>query len=202
MQCLVSPIGDGGAAGELLDERRGGGFELVVGNGAVDEPPRRRLRTGELAAEQQQLLRARDADEPRQQPGRAAVRAEAALEEGLPEAGRLGGDREVGGERELEAEPGRPAAHARRPRAAGSSSSSSIEPVRLERRAPLQASRPRSRPGRVGRDPVRAGAEVGSVAGEDDDAQRVVGGGRLERGDDAPDRRRRRASSCATGGRA
>ena len=90
---LGEPDGDGGRTGELLDERRGRGLELVVGNGAVDHAPRRRLRTGELAAEQQQLLRPRDADEPRQQPGRAAVRAEAALEEGLPEAGRLGGDR-------------------------------------------------------------------------------------------------------------
>ena len=187
MQCLVSPMATVAAAGELRDERRGGGLELAVGHRAVDEPPGRRLRAGELAAEQQQLLRARDADEARQQPGRAAVRAEAALEERLPEAGRLGGDREVGGERELEAEPGRPAAHRADDRQLELREQLD-QPVRLERRAALEAARPRSRPGRVGRHPVRAGAEVGSAAGEDDDAERVVGRGRLERGDDAPDR--------------
>src|SRR4030095_15552042 len=99
------------ATRELADERRRGGFELVVGNGAVDEAARRSLGTGELAAEQQQLLGARQAYQAREQPGRTTVRAEPPLDEWLPEAGRLGRDREVGGGRQLEAEAGRPAAH-------------------------------------------------------------------------------------------
>src|SRR5258706_5798147 len=69
MDALFSePERDGRARGELGDERGDRSVELVVGDGAVDDPPRRGLDAGNLPTEQQQLLRPRDADQAREQP--------------------------------------------------------------------------------------------------------------------------------------
>ena len=80
-------------------------------HGAMDRAPLGRLGAGERASEEQQLAGAHLADPARQQPGRAAVGREAALAERLPEAGVVGRDREVGGERDLESDAGGPAPH-------------------------------------------------------------------------------------------
>ncbi len=55
------------------------------------------------------------------EPGAAAVGGEAPLGERLPEAGVVGGDAEVGGDGEMEADAGGPAAHRARPPGPGSS---------------------------------------------------------------------------------
>ena len=86
MQRLVSPSAIVGRGGELGDERRRprrrgrrrARARWIIPQSAASAP-------ADLAAEQQQLLRPGHADQPRQQPGRAAVGREAALDERLPE---------------------------------------------------------------------------------------------------------------------
>ena len=103
--------GDGRRGGEAGDEVVDGGVEVGVGHRPVDQAPVGRLLAGQLAPEQQQLLRPGHADQSGQQPGGPAVGAEPALEERLPEAARVGGHGEVGGQGDLAAEAGGPAAH-------------------------------------------------------------------------------------------
>ena len=111
MQRLVRPIATVALFRELGDEVADRVVELVVGNRTVDHAPSAASRPRERTAEQQELLRAGHADESRQKPRSAAVGAEAALHERLPEAARLGRDREVGRERDLAPESGRPPVH-------------------------------------------------------------------------------------------
>ena len=87
MARFVRPSATVGAFESRRDERVDRLVELVLGDGAVDQAPIGGLAARHLPPEQEQLLRARDADEARHEPGRATVGRETALEEGLPEAG-------------------------------------------------------------------------------------------------------------------
>ena len=196
---LREPERHGGRGGELGDQGVDRGVELVLGHRPVDQAPLGGGGARQLAAEQQQLLRPGDADQPGQQPRRAAVGAEAAPEERLPEATRVGGDGEVGGERELAPEAGGPALHATHHRQLQLDEQRD-HAVRLHRRAALDAPGPwAGRVGRVRGDPVRARAEVVTRPRQDDDPQRVVDGGCLERAGPLGRWRRRRARFARAG---
>ena len=72
-QPLGQAEGDGGPGGQPLDQGRGLVVEAVGGHGPVDQAPLGGLGAVEGPAEQQQLAGPHRADEPGQQPGRAAV---------------------------------------------------------------------------------------------------------------------------------
>ena len=139
-------------------------------------------------AEQQQLLRTHDADEPGEQPRGATVGTEPTLHEGLPEAARLAGNREVGCERDLTPEPRGPAPHRAHHRELHLEQQLD-QPVRLQRCAPLDAARAwPCAVAHVARHPVGARAEVVTGAAHDDRTQPLRGRGVFQRFDDAQHR--------------
>ena len=101
---FVRPSATVGPAAERATNAPAADVELGGRHGAVDRAPVGRLCPGQLAAEQQHLPGADLADASGQQPRRAAVGREPALGERLPETGVVGRDREVGGQRQLQAD--------------------------------------------------------------------------------------------------
>ena len=150
----------------------------------MDCTPLGRFGAAQRAPEQQELAGAHLADPARQQPRGSAVGGEAPLAERFPEPGVVGGEGEVGRERDLEPDAGRPApnfAHHRDLHA----DEQRHQPVRLYRQAALDAPGAGFAIGRcVPGDDVGAAAEVLARAFDHDDAQGVVGRGILERGDE------------------
>ena len=147
----------------------GGGVELGVGHRAVDQSPLGGLRAAELAPSSSSSL-ARATPTRR---GSSQVAPLSGLKPALggtaPRSGRLGRDGEVGGERELAAEPGGPAAHRAHHRQLDLGDQLD-QPVRLQRRAPLEAAgaRPGSPAlGRLVATQSAPGAEVGAGAGDE-----------------------------------
>ena len=93
-------IGDGRAGGEAGGEGGGFGGQVLVVDHSGDHAPVERLLGRDALAEQHHLHRPGAAGEARQQPGRARVRDQADIDEGLQEIGRAGGDDDVGAKRD------------------------------------------------------------------------------------------------------
>src|SRR5262249_32309860 len=79
------------------------GGERVAREDAVHEPEPGRLVRGEELRQEEQLLRLCRPDPPRELPGGAEIAAEPDLREGGAEAGSVGGEAQVTGERDAEA---------------------------------------------------------------------------------------------------
>ena len=103
-QRLAVRVGLGRALRQPLEELVGLGTEIVVGDDAVDEPPVQRLEGMDALAQHHHLRRAREPDPRRDEGGRAAIGDEADVHEREQEVGRLGGEHEVGRERERAAD--------------------------------------------------------------------------------------------------
>ena len=93
----------GRAVGELMRELHGLFHQRRVVIDPVDEAPFQRLLGRQPLAHQRQFDRARLADQPRQQPGRSAVRHQADAAEGLQEIGRARAQDHVAHQREAHA---------------------------------------------------------------------------------------------------
>ncbi len=119
------------------------------------------------------------ADAARQQPGGAAVGREAAIDERLPEAGVVGGDGEVGGQREVEPDARRPSPARRHTTGVCVLSMSGMSRWACDgRRRWMLPTRGRGAVVGVAGDDVEPGAEVVAGAGDHDDAHRFVAGRR------------------------
>lgn len=92
-------------SGEQLVDRAVEGRRI---DDLVDQAPVGCLGRGHLLAKQQHPPGPGQADQARQQPGRSRVRAEPADYERFPERGITAGHGEVGGERQVGAQPGGP----------------------------------------------------------------------------------------------
>jgi hypothetical protein len=187
---LGQPDRDRGGGAQLGDQLPRRGVELRLRHRPVDHAPGGGVGPAHRAAEEQELLGARDADQPRHQPGRAAVGREAAPGERQPEAAVLGRDREVGGQGELATQPGRPAAHGADDRELDLQQQRH-QAVRLQRGAALDAAGAGLLAAcDVAGHPVGPGAEVIPGAGEQDGPERVVVRCRLQGVDDLSHGRR------------
>ena len=94
---------DGRAVGELMGELHGLFHQRRVVIDPVDQAPFQRLLGRQPFAQQRQLHRARLADQPRQQPGRAAIRHQADAAERLQEIRRARAQDHVAHQREAHA---------------------------------------------------------------------------------------------------
>ena len=121
-------------------------------------------------------------DPPGQEPGGAAVGGEPAVDERRPEPRVGGGDGEVGGEREVEADARGPPAYRAHHRHLHRAEQRD-ESVRLRREPALDAADAGLALLLVAGDEVEAGAEVLAVAGEQDGADRFVAPGEIDRVD-------------------
>ena len=95
-----------GPCASLQREGVGRRVELGVGQHAVHEAQRQRLRCADALGEHVDLLRARRADQPREEPAAAVVARRADLREAADEKRVVRGEAEVAGERQREAQAG------------------------------------------------------------------------------------------------
>ena len=164
----------------------GGGVDVGFRDGAVDHLPLGGFGAVDHAAEVDHLAGAHVADPAREEPGVAAVGGEPAVDERRPEARVVGGDGEVGRQREVEADAGGPAAHRAHHRDLHRAQQRD-EAVCLRRETALDAPGARLDAGLLGflvaRHPVETGAEVLAGAGEQDRPHRFVAPGEVDRVD-------------------
>src|SRR5581483_1314986 len=97
--------GEGGARGQAVSQLAGAGFDLVIGDDPVHEPPGFRLGGGEDPVGVHQFERAVEPDDPGEQPGGSTVHGDPDPGPAQTEARRLGGEDDVAGRQE-----GQPAA--------------------------------------------------------------------------------------------
>src|SRR5262245_29059865 len=158
-------------------------IERSRGHDPVHHAPVRRFRRVHHARQEQHLAGTHLADPPRQEPCGAAVGREAAVHERHPEPRGVGGDGEVGCEREVEPDPRAPPLDAAHHRRLGAENQWD-EPVRLRREPALDApdAWPRAVPATgVAEQDVEAGAEVLTGRGDQDHSHRLVATGRVDR---------------------
>ena len=182
----MSPSATVGPAASCVDDRVDLAVELVGRHRPVDRAPVRGLGARERPSEQEQLARPRTSPTRRGSSQVAPLSGvKPALAERLPEAGVVGRDAEVGGERELEAEPGGPAPHRAHDRDLRLEHERD-QPVGLRRQPALDAAGPgsRRRPARCGRRCRRRSRSGRPAPRSSDDAHRLVGAGRGERVDE------------------
>jgi enoyl-CoA hydratase len=181
-QRLGQPERDGRGRRQLRGQLPGRRVQPVTLHRRVYQPPVGGLGPAELAAEQQQLPGPDRPDDPGEQPGAARVGGEPAVQERVPEGGVAGRHGEVGGQRKLRADPGRPAADRAHHRQLQLEQQRD-QPPGLQGKPPLDAPGPRPGiarlPGVAGHE-VEPAAEVGPAAGDQHRPQAVVRGGLLE----------------------
>jgi hypothetical protein len=106
---VEQPLGEheclGGRLGEAVGPLGGGGLQVGGGNDLVDQTDALGLIGAEVVAEEDELLRLVQADEPREHVGAAAVGGDAPAHEHLDELRIVGGDEKVGGKRDVRADP-------------------------------------------------------------------------------------------------
>ena len=173
---------DGRRRGQFRGQAGGRRVELGVVHRRVYQAPVGGLGPAELAPEQQQLPRPGRPDGPGEQPGTARVGGEPAAQERPPEGGVPRRHGEVGGQRQLRADPGRPAADRAHHRQLQLEQQRD-QPPGLHGEPALDA--PRPRPGairfaRVARHDVEPAAEVPAGPGDQHRPEAVVRGGHLE----------------------
>ena len=183
MHALGEADGDGGAGGSSATSSSTAASSSSSGTARWIIPQSAASRAADRPAEQQHLLGPGHADEPGQQPGGAAVGGEPPLGERHPEAAVVGGDGEVGGERDLAAEARPPSPRTAHTTGSWISMSSAMRrwawsgvrrwmlPVRGLRRRRRRWPATQSAPAQKSSPALR----------EEHGPQRVVGGRRLER---------------------
>ena len=170
------------AGGEALGELPGLLLGLGRGHDAVEEADRLRRVGVDHVAGEHELERLAHADQARQGPGAAAVGHEPALDEDLAEAGALGADAQVAGERQIGAVADRGAVDQRHHRLLDAAHGAD-EPVEIFAHVLFDVVHGAHAAGGH-RLQVEPAAEVAALAGHDDAADRLVGGGAVERVDE------------------
>ena len=175
MACLASPSATVGPAASRASSSSAAASRSSGATASWIRPQSAASAPAHLFAEQQHPASPGHSDEPGQQPRRPRVGGEAAVQERLPEHGIRGRDREVGGQRQIAAEPHRPASHAAHHRqtdgvqqfddAVGRKGHAADE---VAGAGPLAAG--------VGAHPVRARAEVVTCTANVNRTKGVIGG--------------------------